>query len=361
MYKTMLLGRLIVVLLTCWSLTTTPAQAHPDPLENIKIYSYILGISPENALVYLNRGICYRLVFDFDKSIADFNKAEELGVDGRPLWMNRAMACLPIKRYDEAFKDMTRILEKEPDTPAAASAYFYRGEILFRQGKFLEAVEDYTLSLNTRKSHYVYFVRGDSYSKAGQIEKALEDFGEAIRLADHMVPYWIGRARLFGALGRFDEARADLNSALERQPERYQIFIERAVLSASQTLEASKAADLTQALKFIEDELFFRPKDSLVFADRAKVNEMTGNLEQARKDIDLAVEYSPYTESKYLRLRADFLERHGDGAQATADRTQAAVVDERPMPTATPLPGPTLTLEELGLEPTPNLLPDLQQ
>jgi tetratricopeptide (TPR) repeat protein len=341
------------------SLVTSPGlQAHPDPLENIKIYTYILSVSSENPMVYFNRGICYRLVSDFESAIKDFDKAEQEGIKGRPLWMNRAMAYLPLKRFEEAYQDLSRIIEEDA---ADSSSYFYRGEVRFRQGRYREAIAEYDSALKLKQSHYLYFVRADSHRMTGETAQALEDYSQAVALAGHMVPYRIARARLLGSMGRFDEARTELDDALKRQPERYQIYTDRAILSASQGLEASKTADLRSAMKYIEDEIFFRPKDATVFADRAQVHELEGEVEKARMDFDQAVEFANPSDGKPLRLRAQFLSRHGEESRAAADLTQAAEVENQPIPTATPLPGPTLSLEDLRAQPTPNLLPEIQK
>jgi len=332
------------------------ANSHPDPLENIKIYSYILSISEDNAYVYLNRGICYRLVSDFTKALDDFNQAEKLGIKGRPLWMNRAMAYLSLRKFDQAHREMSQIIQ---DNPRDSTSRFYRGEISFRKGNFKEAIEDYTAGLEVQKSPYLLFVRADAYRTIGDSTHALKDYSEAIALANHMVPFRIARARVYGSCKRYTEARQDLDEAIRLQPERYQVYIEKAVLSASQGLEASRTADLASALKYVEDEIFFRPNDPAVLADRARVFELKGDLGHAVEDLNRAVDSAGPNDPRLLRLRAEFFHRHERIKEATADLTQASVAENRPVPTATPLPGPTLTLEELSLQPTPNLLPEL--
>lgn len=349
--------RLFLIFLACLALSRS-ACAHPDPLENIKIYSYILSVSPDQSLVYLNRGICYRMVFDYERAIQDFDRAEELGVKGRPLWMNRAMACLPIKRYDSAFADLSRILEEDPKDP---TIHFYKGEVLFRQGRFKEAIRQYSASIEIKDSHYVRFVRADAHRTIGEATAALDDYGQALSMAPQMVAYRMARARLLGGLRRFVEARQDLDQAAEKQPERYPIYIDRAILSASEALDASRAADLKLAMKYVEDELFFQPTNPAVHADRARVYELMGEIEKAKQDSNKAVELAGENDSKFLRLRAALLRRLGDHSAAAADLALAAEVDARPIPTATPLPGPTLSPQDLLMQPTPNLLPELQK
>jgi tetratricopeptide (TPR) repeat protein len=333
-----------------------PCRSHPDPLENIKIYTYVISTSPENVYAYLNRGISYRMVSDFDNALVDFNKAEELGGTGRFLWLNRAMTQVYLKNFELALADMDRILEKEPED---SSAWFYRGEILYRLKDYEGAIECYTKSLGVQEAAHVLFVRGDAYSMLGDYEKALMDYTSAHKKRPYTIGFLIARSKCLAKMDRFEEARADLNEAAKKQPERYQVYLERAILSASQTLEASKTADLKKALQYLEDELFFRPRDSKVFSDRARVYEMMGDLDKAKEDLDRAMEYADYTDPAYLRMRAKFLDRLGEKEAAEADRAVALEVESRPPPTATPLPGPTLSMEEIMAQPTPNYLPGL--
>ena len=332
------------------------ACSHPDPLENIKIYTYIISVSPDNHYAYLNRGISYRMVSDFQRALDDFDRAEEMGATGRYLWMNRAMTHVTLEHFEEAIDDLNRILDLEPDDP---SCLFYRGEIFFRKRDYRKAIADYTKSLENKETAHVFFVRADAYRLLGEYDRAISDYTEAVSMRPYTTGFILARAKCFGQMGCYDAARADLDLAEKKQPERYQIYIERAVLSASQSFEASKTADIRTSLKYLEDELFFRPNDPRVFADRAKVRELAGEFEKAREDLDLAVSYADWNDSTYLDLRADFLERHGDARAAQADRDLAAEVAKRPVPTATPLPGPTLTMQEIQAQPTPNLLPGL--
>lgn len=331
-------------------------SAHPDPLENIKIYTYILDTSPENAYAYVNRGICYRMVFDYQRAVDDFNRAEELRMETPYLWMNRAMAYISLREYDKAMADLNLLVEKEPENP---SNLFYRGELFFRLEDYDRAIEDYSRALDLRQAAHLYYVRGDAYSRIGENEKALADYTQAAEIRPYAIAFLLAKARLLGKMDRFDEARETLDKAVRKQPERYATYIERAVISASQTLEASRTADLAKALQFLDDEIFFRPHDPTVYSDQARVYEMTGETEKALESYQKAIDFAGIGGWKYLRERAGFHRRAGRIAEAEADARLADELEVQPVPTATPLPGPTLTMEELTLEPTPNLLQGL--
>lgn len=337
-----------------WSLR--PALAHPDPLENIKIYTYILESSPENGYAYMNRGICYRMVFDYSRAIEDFNRAEDLGMRTPYLWMNRAMAFISLREFEPAMTDLNILIEKEPDNP---SNFFYRGELFFRLEDFESAIADYSKALELRKAAHLYYVRGDAYNEIGEYEKALADYSQAAEIRPYAIAFLLAKGRLLGEMGRLEEARATMDKAAEKQPERYAIYIERAVISASQSFEASRQADLKTALKYLEDEIFFRPQDPTVYADQARVYEMVGDTPKALESFAKAIDYAGLTGYKYLRKRGEFYGRIGRDAEASADFALADELEAQPVPTATPLPGPTLSLDQLRAEPTPNLLQGL--
>ncbi|MCA9446081.1 MAG: tetratricopeptide repeat protein [Candidatus Omnitrophica bacterium] len=333
--------------------TTRGACAHPDPLENIKIYTYVLETSPENAYAYINRGICYRMVFDYSRAVDDFNRAEELGMVTPYLWMNRAMAYISLHEYDKAMDDLNILIEKEPDNP---SNFFYRGELFFRLDDYAQAIEDYTKALELRKAAHLYYVRGDAYSRIGEYDKALADYKQASEIRPYAIAFLLAQGKLLGQMGRLEEARAVMDKATTKQPERYAIYIERAVISASQSLEASREADLKTALKYLDDEIFFRPQDPSVYADQARVYEMMGQPDKALESFQKAIDVADTSAYKYYRLRGEFYRREGETEKANEDLALADELETQPVPTATPLPGPTLSLDQLKAEPTPNLL-----
>ncbi len=341
----------LTILLEC-----IPAAAHPDPLENIKIYTYVLETSPENAYAYMNRGICYRMVFDYSSAVADFMRAEELGMVTPYLWMNRAMAYISLREYDKAMTDLNILIEEEPDNP---SNLFYRGELFFRLEDYTSAIADYSKAIELRKAAHLYYVRGDAYNEIGDFNKALADYSQAAEIRPYAIAFLLARGRLLGKMGRLEEARETMDKATEKQPERYAIYIERAIVSASQSLEASREADLKTALKYLDDEIFFRPQDPTVYADQARVYEMMGETEKALESFGKSIDNAGLTGYKYLRKRAEFYRRIGRGEEARADFALADELETQPVPTATPLPGPTLSFDQLKAEPTPNLIQGL--
>jgi tetratricopeptide (TPR) repeat protein len=89
-------------------------------------------------------------------------------------------------RYDEAIEEFTKAIELNPNM---ANAYFNRGNSYGKLGQFERAIQDYdeVISLNPQDAS-AYINRGNCYDKLGQLEQAIKNFDEAIRLdPDHAV------------------------------------------------------------------------------------------------------------------------------------------------------------------------------
>jgi len=78
----------------------------------------------------------------------------------------------------------TYVIEKEPQK--VLIAYYYRGGAFSKEGKYQEAIDDYSnvITLNYQEYSRVYVDRGLVYLKIGKIGPALADFKKACDLGD---------------------------------------------------------------------------------------------------------------------------------------------------------------------------------
>lgn len=329
-------------------------SAHPDPLENIRIYSYILAESPENSQALLNRGLCYRLVSDYSRAISDFDRAEVLGQSGRVLWMNRAMAHLANHNRTAALNDLNQIINADG---ADSTALFYRGELNLALGKPIAALRDYSAAIECQPRPHLFFVRSQLHQSQGNQTQALEDLTTAVELAPYVVGYQLKLASAQRESGDLTGARITIDKALSAQPNRYECYVASGIwyASAGQAIEAS--SEFVRALQLLDEDIFFRPNVPRNLLERARVHELLKDFEAAERDLTRAVILGGTSLATALEKRSNFMSRRGDSTQARLDAVAAETCRAAPLPTATPLPGPTLSLEELSREPTPNLLP----
>ena len=179
--------------------------------EAIKDFDEAVRLRPNYVGLYLARGATYGMSEDLDKAIADFDRALELDPNSGIAYMNRATARNRKGDRTESLSDYDKAIELIPENwmawdgrcwvraiigkdldgaladcdkaselqPGAANTMNTRGFILYRQGRFEEAIASYDASIardpNAASS---YYMRGLARSKldqdsSGDLTKAL--------------------------------------------------------------------------------------------------------------------------------------------------------------------------------------------
>ena len=103
--------------------------------------------------------------------------------------------------------------------PDDARGYAGRAELKRWRGDAVGAVTDATAAIERRKDFVsAYNTRGLAHYQALEFDAALADMSVVTTMAPLLATPRITRAAVQTALGRYDEATADLNAALERNP-----------------------------------------------------------------------------------------------------------------------------------------------
>ena len=97
-------------------------------------------------------------------------------------YSERGMAYLAQGKFDEAIADFTEVIRIKPDL---AGAYDNRGDTYLQQGKYDEAIADFTEIIRLASDNAgtysagAYYSRGVAYEKQGNKAKADADFAKA--------------------------------------------------------------------------------------------------------------------------------------------------------------------------------------
>jgi len=132
--------------------------------------------------VYLKRGGSYSRNGQYDRAIADFDKAINLGARLVPALTARGAAYLAKGQFDRAIADFDKAIKLNPSN--------IRG----------------------------YVGRGFSYQLSGQHDRAIADFSEAIRFGPKYSFLYFNRAMAYENMGQSDKAIADYQQMLKINP-----------------------------------------------------------------------------------------------------------------------------------------------
>lgn len=143
----------------------------------LTLWSDAVEKSPEKARPWNGRGLAYYNRGEYQKALADFNRALEIYDEFYLAYQNRGIVYLESNKFDSAINDFTRAIEIEPRNHVH---YKNRGNAYLKAGSYQEAVNDYSKYMQEYPNDFsVYFNRGKSYLELGNVEKAMIDFNKA--------------------------------------------------------------------------------------------------------------------------------------------------------------------------------------
>ena len=156
--------------------------------------------------------------------------------------------------------------------------YNNRGEVLAKEGRFVEAIEDYGRALAVSPADVVALNnRGTAFEGIGRADLALEDYDRAIAIDPAYARAYYNRGMLLGREGRYPEALRDYDRAIALEP-----------------------------------------SEAKAYNNRGIVRGLAGDGERARQDFDRAITLDPTHAGAYFN-RGNLLLRLGDGADARKD------------------------------------------
>lgn len=137
----------------------------------IGILSEAIRLAPEDAMLYLNRGVARAEMIDFISSIGF---SDRIAIDAD---MTQRTERKRVYNYDDAIADLTKAAELAPDV---AYIYYNRGNLYALSGDMPAAYEDYTKALAL--APYLaeaYFNRGLAQLYMKDTQKGLIDLSKA--------------------------------------------------------------------------------------------------------------------------------------------------------------------------------------
>lgn len=153
-----------------------------NPQETADESSHIIALFPNCAPAYHNRGLSYRLLGYYSKSIDDLTQAIKLQPYDNYIpytYLQRGIAYAQLGKLGNALRDLDEAIFRHP---SMGRAYYTRGEVLLAQGKADEAMADYMRARSHGVVHTL-FLRSSLqilriYAAKGELERALDEVYE---------------------------------------------------------------------------------------------------------------------------------------------------------------------------------------
>jgi tetratricopeptide (TPR) repeat protein len=207
--------------------------------------------NPENGNVYYNRATAYASKGDYDRAIADFDRAIELDPANGSAYNSRGIAHRHRGEYDQAILDHTRAIELDRTDE---KAFNNRGLAYSRKGDANRAIADYTKAIELNPRYAApYNNRAWAYYKSGKAAQGLPDVERSIELRPDHAQDLDTRGHIFEAMGQRSKALADYNAALRVQPDLVSSLWARGQIYEVQGLPSLAIADYKRLIELKED------------------------------------------------------------------------------------------------------------
>lgn len=119
----------------------------------VSIYEQYSGFTMNNAINYVKEGTTLTKSHQYDKAIADFNKAIELNPKLEVAYGERGIIYLATNKYDKAITDFNKVIEFNPKNELA---YRYLGLAYMKSQRYKQAFVEYNIALKLNpKDEYV--------------------------------------------------------------------------------------------------------------------------------------------------------------------------------------------------------------
>lgn len=216
-----------------------PGEAEPLPAEDTSPATSVpmppvlpADVDAQASAAY-QRGWALLQDGQFAEAVVQFNQALEHDASLRQAYIDRAKALSKLGRYDQAVRSLANALTGTETRSQTDEVYFQRGQVYFEAGDFHRSLEDYNraLEIDPTKAEYSYHrglallkLAAEDYAAgvdtaATRLRAAVGAFDRAIAARDDYAPAYAQRGVARLDLGNVDKAIADLQRAVELEPD----------------------------------------------------------------------------------------------------------------------------------------------
>jgi tetratricopeptide (TPR) repeat protein/V8-like Glu-specific endopeptidase len=223
----------------------------------IQKFSRAIRLNSKYRYAYFMRAVAYSQVQEFQKSLADYNKAISIDPTFYAAYDNRAsLKDEKLNDVQGALADYNKAISIDPTFYAA---YNNRAVLKYERLNDVQgALADFNkaISLNPKYSTGYDNRANLKYERLNDIQGALADFNKAISLNPKYSNFYYSRARLkYTKLNDIPGALADCNKAISLNPKYSNVYYNRAVLKYEKLNDRAGAIqDLRQAAKLFREQ-----------------------------------------------------------------------------------------------------------
>lgn len=182
-----------------------------------ELYTNALEVNPKFLDAYINRGLVFNELKNYEASISDYDKAIELDGKCALAYNNRGYSKFLKGDFDGALQDYNKAILLNPkfkmaldnkamlfskacmedDKDFSEKYYLSLGIAELREGNIADAIKsfDESIALN-KKNELPYFYKGIAFQSLGKIDEAYDSYSKSIEINKNMIDAYYNRGQL---------------------------------------------------------------------------------------------------------------------------------------------------------------------
>ena len=308
---------------TDWLKYATQLWRLGKDLESIKALGNALNLNSDSYQLYYNAGFILLLQGSYKEALNVFDNAISLQPTFYRSYLWKGAALDGLKRYEEAIISYTKAMEeaKKDNQKQDSFLYFQRALAYKNQGKYPEAIADYTQAIKINPNDALaYNNRGLAYQNQEKYPEAIADYTQAIKLNPNLALAYNNRGIAYSNQGKLDDAIADYNQAIKINPNDAEAYYNRGIAYDNQGKFLKAIADYNQAIKI-------NPNLAYAYYNRGLAYYKQGKIEQAIADFTQAIKINPNYAAAYNNRGLAYQNQGNNLPKAITDYTQAIKIN----------------------------------
>ncbi|MGJ5047500.1 tetratricopeptide repeat protein [Bradyrhizobium oligotrophicum] len=213
-----------------------------------------------------------------DRALKDYNEAIRLEPKAVSSLLNRSHLYNQRHDYDRAIADVNRAFEGDLSDYGKRVGYDERGYAYQAKGDTDRAIADYNHSIQLDADSYVTLTaRGNTYFVKGDLDRAIADYDHVIALYPKYALAYCNRCLAYREKGDFDRVIADCSQAIALYPQYRDAYDYRAYAYQAK-------GDPERAIADYDQMIALNPNDSDAHSGRAFAYLSRGDLLRAIDD-----------------------------------------------------------------------------
>lgn len=211
-----------------------------------------------------------------------FIKGKARGPQLGPFYINRGIGYFGLQQYDKAFADIEQGIALVPKNPVG---YLQRANVWQARGELDKAIADLTRATELNSKYvYAFYNRGNFYLQKGDFAKADADFTTAIAIDPKLPVLYANRSNVRSSLKRFDEAIDDATRSLALMPKNTGPGV-RAISLGNRAVAYGGKKQFDLAIADLDEAIKLAPRPGFYHA-RGYALSQSGHLDLALKDAE---------------------------------------------------------------------------